>query len=235
MSIDRRLRPRLSDVQELKSEFSQHIGRAEQDVEDFQQRRLEGVQENAVTYCLRHAIDLSKGCLLSVDANLPDSSATLGRAILETLFWARYVTLSKENAQEFADSMVNELKRLARKNLKAGLASITDAATDQDRSEEILNSSLLKDVPRGSSIESVAKAGGLGHIYTMIYGFESMIAHGKALGLENTLHSEDRFFSVLSAAFGYFQCVELITLDWMEHRKVTSQELLQRVLGLRGV
>jgi hypothetical protein len=51
--------------------------------------------------------------------------------------------MSKENAQEFADSTVNEMKRVSRKNLNAGYVKVYDTETNGDKTKEILNSPLM--------------------------------------------------------------------------------------------
>src|SRR6266508_5064430 len=178
-----KFKPLPTDLQEVISALREHISQSEKDFADFENRHYNGIREKAVIYCLQHAIDLAKVCLITVNEGLPDSLTTLSRAILETLFWVRYVTLSKENAQEFVDSTINEMKRAARKNLNAGYAKIHDRETGEDKTKEILDSALMKDIPKRVSIENAAQQGGLERVYTNVYGFISMIAHGRAYNL----------------------------------------------------
>src|SRR5687768_14702655 len=103
-------KPVPTDYQELISALKKRIEQSEKYIADFERRHHNGTREKAVIYCLCHAVDLAKGCLATALAELPDSLTTLSRAALETLFWTRYVTMSEENAQEFADSTVNEIK-----------------------------------------------------------------------------------------------------------------------------
>ncbi len=158
--------PLPNDYQELISAFKKCIEQGEKDIADFERRHYNRTREKAVIYCLRHAVDLAKGCLATALAELPDSLTTLSRASLETLFWARYVTMSKENAQEFTDSTIHEMKRAMRKNLNAGYAKVYDRKTNDDKTKEFLASAFVKDIPKRISIETAAQLGGLERFYT---------------------------------------------------------------------
>ena len=226
-----KFKPLPTELPEVISALKEHISQAEKDFADFEKRHYNGTREKAVIYCLHHAIDLAKGCLFMTTEGLPDSLTTLSRAILETLFWARYVTLSKENAQEFVDSTINEMKRSARKNLNAGYAKIHDRETGEDKTKDVLDSPLLKDIPKRISIETAAKAGGLERVYTNIYGFISMIAHGRAYNLSTGAEIKDDLYASASSALGALQCIEIITIDWIRFRKHTPRETLIRLLG----
>lgn len=224
-------KPLPTDYQDLISAFKKRVEQSEKFIADFERRHYNGTREKAVIYCLRHAVDLAKGCLATAIAELPDSLTTLSRALLETLFWARYVTISNENAQEFANSTVNEMKRVSRKNLNAGYAKIYDVRTNDDKTEEILNSPLMKDIPKRVSIETAAQLGGLERVYTNVYGFISMIAHGRALDLRTKPDNKDELYAAVSAALGALQGVEIITADWIIHRRQTPRETLVEILG----
>jgi len=232
MSSVNKYRPLPSDYQELIAALKQHIAQGERDVVDFEHRHYNGVREKAVIYCLRHALDLAKGCLAIALAELPDSLTTLSRAIFDALFWAKYVTLSIENAQEFIDSPINEMKRISRKNLTAGYAHVFDTKTNEDKSIEFQNSSMMKEIPRWVRIEDAARAGGLERVYTTLYGFDSMIAHGRAFDLLAESDIKDVLYASISAFLGALQCIEVITSDWIIHRKETPKETLTHMLGI---
>jgi len=120
MPTDNQFKPLPAKYDDLISAFKEHINQGERDSIDFAKRHFNGIREKATVYCLEHGLDLAKGCLGSATNKLPDSTITLSRAILETLFWIRYVTLSNENAQEFTNAPIQEMKRSTRKNLAAG-------------------------------------------------------------------------------------------------------------------
>lgn len=225
-------KPLPADCQVLISAITKHIEQSENYIADFERRHYNGTREKAVVYCLHHAVDLAKGCLATALAELPDSLTTLSRALLETLFWARYITMSEENAQEFADSTINEMKRASRKNLNTGYAKIYDIKTNDDKTQEVLNSPLMKDIPHRVSIETAAKLGGLERVYTNVYGFISMIAHGRAFDLRTKPDNKEEIYASISAALGALQGVEIITVDWITHRKQTPREILKQILGV---
>jgi len=225
-------KPLPTDYQELISALKKHIELSEKYITDFESYHFNRTREKAVIYCLRHVVDLAKGGLATSLAELPDSLTTLSRASLETLFWARYVTISNENAQEFTDSTLNEMKRTSRKNLIAGYAKVYDIKTNNDKTKEILNSPLMKDIPKRVSIETAAQLGGLERVYTNLYGFISMVAHGRAFELRTKPDNKDEIFASTSATLGALQCVEIISADWIIHRIQTPKETLIQILGV---
>jgi hypothetical protein len=225
-------KPLPADYHELTIALQEWVNQGERDVFDYERRHFNGKREKAVVYCLQHALDLAKGCIATALERLPDSLATLKRALLETLFWARYVTLSKENAKEFVDSPIQEMKRVTRKNLKAGYYRVMEKYTNVDKSKEILESLELEGIPKRKSIEDIAVAGGLGRVYTNIYGFISMIAHGKAYDLSPKLASDDELYTSISTALGALECINLITSDWIVYREITPIDMLTRLIGV---
>ena len=220
------------DYQELISAFKKRIEQSEKYIAEFERRHYNRTREKAVIYCLRHAVDLAKGCLASALAELPDSLATLSRASLETLFWARYVTMSKENAEEFANSTINEMKRLSRNNIKAGYLKVYDSTTNDNKTKEILDLMSKENIPDRVAIKKAAELGGLERVYTNIYGFISMVAHGRAFELRTKPDIEGEIYASISAALGALQGVEIITADWIMHRKQTPKETLAQILGV---
>jgi len=212
--------------------LSHRLEVAEQDAEDYSARRLNRIQEKAVVYCLEHAIDVARGCLLAVKSKLPASLNILSRALLETLIWTRFITLSEENAQRFSDDAMHELKRSARRNLTAQYARVVDNVSGEDKTGEILNSPLLKNIPRRLSLEDAARDGGLLRVYSAVYGFNSIYAHGKAFGLSKTADPEREFYTSACAALGALQCTNLLASDWIVRQKQTESAILKRLLGM---
>jgi hypothetical protein len=145
---------------------------------------------------------------------------------------ARYVTMSKENAQEFVDSTNNEMKRLSRNNMKAGYLKVYDTETNYDKTKEVFESMSQERIPDRISIKKVAELGGLERVYTNIYGFISMIAHGRAFDWRTESKNESEIYASISAALGAIQGVEIITADWIIHRKQTPRETLVQILGV---
>jgi hypothetical protein len=220
------------DLPGVISALKYHIGWAERLAKDFQKRHYNAKREKAVIYCHLRALDLAKGSLACAEAALPDSLTLLCRALLETLFWARYVTLSKENAQAFEDATTAQLKRSARKNLAAGYARVVDTSTQEDRTAEFLDSVTMKGIPKRVRIEDAAEAGGLGRLYTNVYGFISMYAHGTAFGLLPDSETPSQVYASASTALGTLECINLLASEWIVNRRITDASTLTRLLGV---
>lgn len=90
----------------------------------------------------------------------------------------------------------------------------------------------MTDIPKRISIEKAAELGGLERVYTNIYGFISMIAHGRAFDLRTKPENKDEIYASVSVALGALQGVEIITADWIIHRKQTPRETLIEMLGV---
>ena len=232
MISDDHLKPLPEDIDGLIAGLKQHISLGEKNIKDFQKRYYNGIQENAVIYCLEHGVDIGKGCLTTSIAKLPDSLTTLSRALVEAFIWSRYVTLSKENAQEFSDGTIQEMARIARKNIKSGYARIVKTSTHEDASENFLNLPQMKSIPQRLRIEDAARASGLERLYTQIYGFISLYAHGKGFGINKESDVTRRLYTSLSTALGTLECINLIASDWIVYRKQTPMEMLNMLIGL---
>ena len=207
------------------------ILQSENDLKEFKNVALLENRDKAIIYCLVHAVDLSKGSLCTVKAELTNSLTTLSRAILETLFWARYVAISNDHAQRFIDSTLNELKRVSRKNINAGYLHVFNTITNEDKSEEFLEI-LRENTSQRTSIETAAKEGGLERVYTTIYGIISMTAHGRAFGLSTKSDEKEELYASICASLGALQSIDVIASDWIKLRVQTPIDILIRILGV---
>ncbi|MEX1247100.1 MAG: DUF5677 domain-containing protein [Anaerolineales bacterium] len=223
----------MENYQALISAFKKRIEHCEVHIVNFEKRHDNHKREDALIYCLRHAVDLAKGCLVTADAKLPDSLKTQSRALLETFFWARYVAASEANAQEFIDSTINEMKRVARMNVKAGYATVYDKKTTKEKTKEYLNSPLANDIPNRISIRKTAELGGLGRLYSILYGYMSMISHGRAIGMVSRRDIDRDFYASMSTAIGALQGIEMVAADWVIGRKQTDADILSKMLGIQ--
>jgi hypothetical protein len=232
MFIKNEYYPLPTNNKEVVDALKQVIARGERSALDFEHRHFNKIREKAVLYCLQHAVDIAKGCFAVSEEELPDSSITLSRALIEALIWARYVTISEENAVEFTESPINEVKRTARKNISAGYMHLIDNGTKKDRTKEFMDSEFMKDIPSRITIKDAAKAGGLERLYSEIYGFISITAHGRACGLQPELETKDEIYVSMCSALGALECIEVIANDWITQRKQTPQNVLTDLLGL---
>jgi hypothetical protein len=214
------------------SSLRQHVARGERELADFGRDRKDGIREKTSIFCFRHALDIANGCMQTATARLPDSTTTLVRAMLETLIWSRYVTLSALNAQSFGDGMHQELQRIVRKNVAAGFAHIEHEKTGADMTGELLDKMSKHRIPARLSIQKAADAAGLSRVYTNVYGFMSMVAHGKGCGLRTDADCDQEIYSDVCMAIGVLECIEVITCDWVTHARLTPREFLTRALGV---
>jgi hypothetical protein len=210
----------------------QLVARGERELAGFDRDRYDDIREGTAIFCFSHALDIANGCLLTAAARLPDSTTTLVRAMLETLIWTRYVTLSTQNAQGFADGMQQELQRIVQKNVAAGLAHIKHEKTGADMTNEVLDRLSKERIPARLSIERAAEAAGLRRVYTTVYGFLSMVAHGKGYGLRADADCDSEIHSSVCLAIGVLECIEVITCDWLTRAKLTPREFLTKALGV---
>jgi len=220
------------DLAGVTAALQEEIDQAEHLVKDLTGRQFNGKREKALVYCLRHALELAKASLLCVTSSLPNALALLSRALLESLFWTRYLSLSDENAEAFEQSAHEDLKRIARKNLRAGFARIVDENTHDDKTNEFLKSDPMNVIQRRLRIEEVAEAGGLGRLYSMLYGFDSIYSHGTAFGLDEDADAGPQLYTSALSSLGYLQCINLMSTDWIKQRTVTPSSTISQSLGI---
>lgn len=206
------------------------IRAAEKNVRDFGSRHFNGVKEYALVFCLRRATDTAKGCDLLVQAKLVSPLYTLTRSLLESLFWVCWIALSHDNAQAFIQATKGELKRIARKTLETGHARVTDKITGEDKTQELLKSSWVKDIPHRLKIESVAKDAGLGKLYTQLYGALSMQAHGTAFGMDMGISPDEQLLAAIALANVFMACVNAVVKKWVVERKHTTAREIDSIL-----
>lgn len=195
---------------------------------DYSNRHFNTQRENALIYCLRRAVELSEGCVICAKANLLAPLYVLTRGLLESLIWVCWITKSNENAQTFIEATKNELKRIVRKNLETGHGRVVDTATDKDKTRELLNSDWVKDIHPRLKIEGAAKDVGLSKLYTQMYGFMSIFAHG--IMLETNADMKDDMVGILAVANALTECINLVVKNWITDRKQTPVKDIYAIL-----
>lgn len=177
------------------------------------------------------ATDIAEGCLLVAESHLVASLGTLTRGLLESLFWTYWIAQSNENAQTYQNLGVNELKRIMRKNLATGYGKVVDKETQENKSQEILESPEIKSVPKRSGIEDIPSGAGLERLYTQIYGSMSMEAHGSTFGIWSEEDLDEKVFALLASANVFMECINLMVKNWMVDRKPTAVTDIYGTLG----
>lgn len=217
-----------SDLQIELEGLEYEIQVAKNRLPDYANRHSNTDRENALLYCLKRAIELSEGCKTCTKENLLTPQYLLTRGLLECLLWVCWIAKSQENAQAFVDAPRNELKRLAKKNLKEGHGRVVDKITSEDKTEELLNSDWSKDIRPLLKIEGIAKDVGLGKLYTQMYGFLSIFAHG--IMLETNPNVKDEMGTMLSTASIFMECINLVVKDWIVDQKQTPLKAIYAIL-----
>jgi hypothetical protein len=208
-----------------------HLTDGKEEVSDFSNRQYNQVRENALVYCLARAIDLTEACLFCSERYLSASLQVIARGILETMIISCWVQLSDENAIEYKDLSGHELKRIVRKNLLAGYASIKHRETGDNVTSAILESDLFSEIPARKRIESLAEESGLGKIYSMFYGFMSMQAHGVDFGIFSK--ESDKFediYSTVALVNSMLDVIRYVVRKWITNRQNTSTKEINSIL-----
>jgi hypothetical protein len=204
------------------------IQAAKKNLPEYSGRHFNTEREKALIYCLRRAVELSEGSILCSKENLLAPIYVLTRGLLESLIWACWITKSDDNAQAYIDATKNELKRLARKNLETGHGKVVDTATKVDKTQELLNSDWVKDIRPRLRIEGAAKDVGLDKLYTQMYGFLSMFAHG--IMVETNASLKDDMVGILAIANVLMECINLVVNNWIVARKQTPIKEIYAIL-----
>lgn len=219
----------LEDLQLEMDGLRYEVTIARKNSRDLAKRQFNGTREKALVFCLGRAADTAEGCDLLAEAKLLTPLYTLTRSLLESLFWVCWIVKSDENAQIFVEAAPNELKRIARKNLKNGFARVTDKVTGEEKTEELLESDWSKGISPRPRIADLAKDSGLERVYTQFYGPLSMQAHGNVFGFELAT-AEEELLAVVAMGNTLLECINLVVKTWIVKRNQTSRTDIYAVL-----
>ena len=219
----------IEDLQVEVDGLRDEITIARRNSRDFAERHFNTTRESALGFCLASAADIGQGCDLMAEAKLLAPLYTLTRCLLESLFWVNWIVMSDENAKVFVDASINEMKRLARENLRIGFATVTDRVTGEDKTGELLESDWRNGISSRPGIYERAKASGLERAYKQMYGFLSIQAHGPAFGFE-VGSAEEELLAVMALANVLLRCINLVVEAWIVKRKQTSPEEIYAIL-----
>src|SRR5689334_17575969 len=196
------------------------IETAKRYVADFKKRHFNRIREQAIIYCLERAVDVAEGCVLATESKLVTTLQILDRSMIECLLWIYWVAKSEENAKQFKEASIGEVKRLIRKGLKVTHhVVIKDVKTGKDKSPEFLESPFMKDVPQRLKIEDIAKQTGLEELYTL-YGLISIFVHGNAFELNANKSIEEALYAFVTSTGAYMECINKVAYSWIVHRQL---------------
>ncbi|MGA2111789.1 MAG: DUF5677 domain-containing protein [Anaerolineales bacterium] len=187
------------------------------------------IQDEAILCCLEHGGDVAAGLVVAVKQRLSRSSFILTGALMETLFWSRYVALSEEKAQVFLEAAENEMRRNMRCLLKEEYAPLVEK-DGNDRTAEYKDHQSFADIPRGPSVEDVARDGGLHQYYRDFYPTFSFYVHRKTLPGSERADPEHEMYISATTAHSLFMGINFIAYEWTEFRRQADQSALDRLL-----
>ena len=201
---------------------------AKRNLPDYSSRHFNTEREKALIFSLKRSVELSDGCLLCAKQNLLAPIYVMTRGLLESLIWVCWITKSSENAQQYIDATKNELKRIARKNFETGHGRVVDRETEEDKTQELLKSDWVKDIKPRLRIEGAAKDVGLDKLYTQMYGFLSIFAHG--IMFETNTSIKEDMSNTLAIANVLMECINIVVNNWIVSRKQTPIEEIYAIL-----
>ena len=173
---------------------------------------------------------MGEGCLILAESKLSASCTASARVLLEYLFWACWVALSDENAEKYSQRAVGEIKRNMTKVLKEGYAKVTRRETNEDITQEFLDSDLARNLPKKIEIKRIAQDTGLEKIYTAYYSFLATTSHGGLYGLESSRDKEGSILADLAFANVALTCIHLVVDNWISRRQQTPTNHIVKIM-----
>jgi len=213
--------------------LGQHISGSRIELETYQARAGNSIKEDALMHCLGRAKDLAEATVHAGEYGLEVSLATLQRALLETMFWTVWVHQSDENAQEYKEITTNELARLARKTINAGIAKVYDKKSGTELTDFFLKEVVPQyPIHRRKSIMEIAKEGGLEDLYTWAYSFGSIPAHGADYGFSKwtKAHSEEKLFAGVAFCNATMNGIRSVVRRWMTGNEIMGGPAIMKLL-----
>lgn len=214
------------EVESLKLE----IEKAKKNIPGFRSRRFNKAREKELIFILEQAVDLAEGCLLLADSKLSVSCSASARVLLEYLFWACWVAQTVDNAEKYSQRATGEMKRNMTKVLREGYAKVTRRGTNEDITQEFLDSDLAKNLPKKIEIKRIAEDTGLEKIYTAYYGFLATTSHGGLYGLEASRDKDESILADLAFANVALTCIHLVVDNWISKRQQTPTNQIIKIM-----
>jgi hypothetical protein len=177
-------------------------------------------------YFLNRAAQVGEACSRAHD--LPTPLFVLMRVLCEDLILLFWISLSEQNAAEYAKLPISEVARIARINLERGRAQIRHCQTGENATEKLLPG-LRELEKKGGRVEQIAKDAGLHAVYDLLYRFGSLELHGKSFGLPD--QDDERLPAALCAINALMAAITQIVDN--PPQSLSAGDVL-RVLGIPG-
>jgi hypothetical protein len=137
-------------------------------------------QDKIRLYFLKRAYQVAEACFRVYDLETP--LVVMRRVLCEDLFHLLWISLSEQNAAEYAKWPNSELIEVAYVNLKTGQAQLVHRTTGEDKTKELLPK-MREKIQKRKPIKWIATECGLRAVYDLLYKFDSVEAHGKSFEL----------------------------------------------------
>lgn len=188
--------------------------------------------DSVVRQILNSGSQLMKSCASLAHGTHELALNTLLRSIIEIVIKTHWVTLSQDNAVLLQNAGKEQLKTVAKINLKNEKFRVVDKFGN-NHSKSFLANDLLDKKSKIPSIETMASKCGLSDIYNIFYRFLSIYTHVNELN-HNTDYSNTKHSSI-----EILKCVGLFSIllghlgvRWLVHRNRPNNEEIRALLGL---
>lgn len=180
-------------------------------------------------YHLRLACEIGVASRLVIEHQLPRAAFVLARVLFESCVSACWISRSAQNAQAASTASLQELTRLLRNSLDAGIAVLRDRVTDELAPRDAVQE-IVRNAQRAPSVWQMAKDVGLGSTYVALYGVLSMGAHGNTFATDAAFDADGALTVSSETAASLLEAIALVAGDWILRERITDMAEVQRIL-----
>jgi hypothetical protein len=167
----------------------------------------EQTRNKVLYYFMERAVQTGEACFRILDLQLPLS--TLARLQCEDFLVMYWVSLSENNATEYSKTVVSEMAKVIRKNLKNKRAGIKNRSTGEDATAEFLPE-LTSHIGPKKTLEEISRESGLGKVFDIVYRYNSLEAHANTFGLSEMKSEMDGVLASISAINAFLRAILLV-------------------------
>ena len=196
----------------------------------------EGPRDTVIFKIGKRSAKLVNGVSTLSEGKNSTAIAILGRQIVEDFITLLWVLLDESNAQKYLDAVEASLLKTVRLNLEEGSLSIKSTKSDEDKTTEFLNSDRFDNKTKLINVEARAREAKVYDLlYNVIYRNLSIETHGHSGMSENSDNNESDTYAYLSMIVSITRCVGFVSVNWLEHRQRTDNEILRELLGINEI
>jgi len=220
-------------VQAESNGLKAELEKARKSLPDFHKRTFNGIKENALIDCLERSVELAESCLKAASATQSACANLLARGLLDSLFLARWILSSDENARRFELHSRNQILQDLKHALLSGPGDHPAQGPQKGMAPALLPLLYYRKNPKKIGAKKIAKDGGLEQVYMGYYGFLLAEFHG---GLFDPHSAEDKKWTLLASlaiSRAAMAAINSTIAGWITSRKTTStKEILKTFMLL---